>query len=78
MKTIKERHFVIEYVIPESDKEEKEIKKIIREVELDCGKIDLSQFKIDKPEDREWKNNGSERTNIFERISRVSFFILPP
>lgn len=53
MKTIKERHFIIEYVIPESDKEEKEIKKIIREVELDRGKIDLSQFKIDKPDDRE-------------------------
>ncbi|MCK5568904.1 MAG: hypothetical protein KAJ15_04255 [Spirochaetes bacterium] len=53
MKTIKERHFIIEYVVPESDKEEKEIKKIIREVESDRDRIDLSQFKIDKPEDRE-------------------------
>ncbi len=53
MKTIKERHFIIEYVVPESDNEEKEIKKIIREVESDRDRIDLSQFKIDKPEDRE-------------------------
>lgn len=53
MKTIKERHFIVEYVIPESDEEEKEIKKIIREVELDRENIDLSKFKIEKPKEIE-------------------------
>ena len=52
MKTIKEKHFIIEYVIPESDEEEKEIKKIIHEVNSDRKKLDLSKFKIDKPKDR--------------------------
>jgi hypothetical protein len=53
MKTIKEKHFIIEYVIPESESEDKEIKKIIREVQSDRKEIDLSKFKIDKPENRQ-------------------------
>ncbi len=53
MKTIMEKHFIIEYVVPESLEEEKEMKKIIREVQADRKNIDLSKFKIDKPENRE-------------------------
>lgn len=48
-----EKHFIIEYVVPESLEEEKEMKKIIREVQADRKNIDLSNFKIDKPENRE-------------------------
>ncbi len=50
MKTIKERHFIIEYVVPESDEEEMEIKKIVREVASDRKKVDLSKFVRENPE----------------------------
>jgi len=51
MKTIKERHFIIEYVIPDSGEEEKEIKKIIHEVEEEDVQIDLSDYVMEKPFD---------------------------
>ena len=52
MKTIKKRHFIIEYVIPDSEEEEKEIKKIIHEVEEEETRIDLSDYAIEKPDDK--------------------------
>ena len=52
MKTIKKKHFIIEYVIPDSEEEEQEIKKIIREIEEDTSKTDISEYIIEKPEDK--------------------------
>ncbi len=48
MKKIKEKHFIVEYLVSESDDEDKEIKKLIREVEEEKD-IDLSKFKKEKP-----------------------------
>jgi hypothetical protein len=48
MKKIKEKYFIVEYLVSESDDEDKEIKKLIREVEEEKD-IDLSKFKKEKP-----------------------------
>ena len=52
MKTIKQKHFIIEYLIPDSEEEGQEIKKIIREVEGDEAAVDLSEYKMEKPADK--------------------------
>ena len=52
MKTIKQRHFIIEYVIPDSEDEEKEIKRIIREVDTEENETDLTEYVMEKPDEK--------------------------
>jgi hypothetical protein len=50
MKTILSRHYVVEYVVPESPDEDAEIKRIIKEVEDEQGSINLSDYKMVLPD----------------------------
>jgi hypothetical protein len=43
MKVIRERKFTVQYVVPENEKEDREIKKIIQEVKEE--KLDLNKDK---------------------------------
>jgi len=52
MKTIMTRHYIVEYVVPESPSEDAEIKRIIREVENEQGSIDLSEYRKINPTEK--------------------------
>ena len=49
MKTIRTKHIIIDYVVPESINEDQEIKRIIREVKEEAFEEDLSQYEIRLP-----------------------------
>ena len=45
MKVIRKKTFEVEWVIPETDQEKQEIKKIIREIESNTKKFDPAMWK---------------------------------
>ena len=50
MKTILTRQYVVEYVIPDSQEENQEIRRIIKEVDEEQGKVDLSEYRLHLPD----------------------------
>ena len=57
MKTIATRHYIVEYVVPDSDEEKQEIQRIIKEVDEEQKKVDLSDYSLHIPD----KLNSTKR-----------------
>jgi hypothetical protein len=52
MKTIATRHYIVEYVVPDSPEEKQEIQRIIKEVDEEQETIDLSEYALQMPDDK--------------------------
>jgi aspartate/glutamate racemase len=64
MKTIETKYVVIEYVVPESDDELKDMRRIMREVEEQDMEQDTSRFRLELPDKLRDPKNSSTKKQI--------------